>query len=156
VKLIQKGFTLIELMIVVAILAILSAIAFSMYSDYTIRAQASEGSALADGMKSAVGLFYQNNGYFPTNNTSSFLAMMTSISGKYVTQVTVNPGKAGVIATTYGNDANVALLGKQLMFSPTTHAGSISWTCKSDGSGSGGSAAEMPQHWCPSSCVCNG
>ncbi len=61
----QKGFTLIELMIVVAIIAILAAIAISQYQDYVIRSQVSEGSSLADGVKTAVGEFFNNYGRFP-------------------------------------------------------------------------------------------
>ena len=156
----QRGFTLIELMIVVAIIAILAAIAFSMYNDYVIRAQAAEGSDLADGMKAAVAEFYQQNGYFPSNNTSAFLSVMGSISGSYVSKVTVNPGERGVIAATFSSNSpqrsNSALDGKQMMFSPITHAGSISWTCKSDGSGSGGNAAAMRSAYCPSACLCSG
>ncbi len=156
VKTIQKGFTLIELMIVVAIIAILAAIAFSMYNDYTIRAQASEGSTLADGAKTAVAEFYQQNGHFPSSNTSSFLAIMASIKGTYVDSVTVNPGKPGVIAAAFGTNSNLALQNKQLMFSPITHGGSISWNCKSDGTGTFGSSGAMRPAYCPSACLCTG
>src|SRR4249920_3030052 len=64
----QKGFTLIELMIVVAIIAILAAIAISQYQDYVIRSQVSEGSSLNDGVKTAVAGFYDMNGSFPISN----------------------------------------------------------------------------------------
>ena len=86
----QKGFTLIELMIVVAIIAILAAIAISAYSDYVIRSQISEGAALSDGMKTAVAEFYNNNGRFSANGNVSFgLSAPTSIQGTYVASVGV-------------------------------------------------------------------
>ncbi|MEO8742477.1 MAG: pilin [Lysobacteraceae bacterium] len=148
-KLIQKGFTLIELMIVVAIIAILAAIAISMYQDYVIRAQVSEGASLADGMKSAVGEFYQIHGYFPSSNTSAFLAMMTSVKGGYVSSVTVISGQPGRIGASYGGKkANKILTANYvLQFSPVTNTGSISWTC---------SSTTLKSQWCPSSCLCSG
>ena len=77
---IQKGFTLIELMIVVAIIAILAAIAIPAYQDYVIRSQVSEGMSLLDGSKTAVAEFYSNRGHFPTNNESAGLAPKASIT----------------------------------------------------------------------------
>ncbi|VDY05994.1 protein of unknown function [Thiomonas sp. Bio17B3] len=67
-KQLQQGFTLIELMIVVAIIGILAAIAIPAYQDYTIRAQVSEGLSLADGAKTALAEYYTNTGAFPPNN----------------------------------------------------------------------------------------
>src|SRR6478736_635347 len=103
----QKGFTLIELMIVVAIIAILAAIAISQYQDYVIRSQVSEGSSLADGIKTAVGEFVNNRGRFPTGNQSAGLASAGSISGEYVGAVSV---ASGLISAGYsGAKANVNL-----------------------------------------------
>jgi type IV pilus assembly protein PilA len=145
----QKGFTLIELMIVVAIIAILAAIAISQYQDYVIRSQVSEGSSLADGVKTAVGEFVNNRGYFPPANSSAGLATPASIAGSYVNTV----GAAnGLITATFGNTSpqksNVAIVGKALLFSPVTSAGSIRWVCKGQG------ATGLKQKWCPSSCTC--
>src|SRR5580698_2935258 len=70
-KSIQKGLTLIELMIVVAIIAILAAIAIPAYQDYLVRAQVSEGAVLTDGAKTAVAEYYSNTGSFPSQNASA-------------------------------------------------------------------------------------
>jgi type IV pilus assembly protein PilA len=131
-KNVQKGFTLIELMIVVAIIAILAAIAIPAYQDYTIRSQVSEGPVLADGAKTAVAEFFQNNGRFPPNNASAGLASAGSISGQYVLNVTVG-NRNGLITAGYGGKKASTKIpaASTLLLSPITNVGSISWTCKS-------------------------
>ncbi|HGJ8871570.1 TPA: pilin [Neisseria gonorrhoeae] len=89
----QKGFTLIELMIVIAIVGILAAVALPAYQDYTARAQVSEAILLAEGQKSAVTEYYPNHGEWPKNNASAGVASSASdIKGKYVQSVTVANG----------------------------------------------------------------
>ena len=141
-KRVQQGFTLIELMIVVAIIGILAAIALPAYQDYTIRTQASEGEVLASGGKVAVAEFYNNTGRLPASNTSAGMSLSTSILGKYVTGVAVSTG--GVITATYGADANAKIAAKTVILSPTTKAGSVVWKCK------GG--ANIDPKYLPSSC----
>jgi len=128
----QKGFTLIELMIVVAIIAILAAIAIPAYQDYLVRTQVSEGAVLTDGAKTAVSEFYSNTGKFPPSNVSAGLALNTSIKGKYVSQVDVGTA-AGQIQAKFGGGANTAIQNKFFILSAVTSAGSIAWSCtKSD------------------------
>jgi type IV pilus assembly protein PilA len=100
-KSIQKGFTLIELMIVVAIIGILAAIAIPAYQDYTIRSQVTEGMNLAGALKAAIAEQYAQTGAWPTDLAA--LGIDTSPSGKYVTGVVVD---SGTINITYGNQAN--------------------------------------------------
>jgi type IV pilus assembly protein PilA len=124
----SRGFTLIELMIVIAIIAILAAIAIPAYQDYSIRSQVSEGLSLATGAKAAVWDFISNYGRMPGNNTSAGLALPASIQGNYVSSEQVT---AGVITITFGNKVNVAATGKTLSLSPMPSVGSIRWTCRS-------------------------
>ena len=103
-KKMQQGFTLIELMIVVAIIGILAAIAIPAYQDYTIRAQVSEGMNLAAAAKAAVAETYLNRGVAPADRTAAGMtANATDTEGKYVDQVNVTNGE---IIIRYGNEAH--------------------------------------------------
>jgi len=124
----QQGFTLIELMIVVAIIGILAAIAIPAYQDYTIRAQVSEGLNLAGGAKAAVSEYTMDTGEFPSDNAQAGLSAETAINGKYVDQVLAEDG---TITVTYGGSAHTTLDGSDLILSAATSAGSVKWVCKS-------------------------
>ena len=122
----QQGFTLIELMIVVAIIGILAAIALPAYQDYTIRTQVSEGPSLMGGAKNAVADFWSDKGRFPGNNSSAGVAAAGSIVGSYVESVTVASG--GEITALYGRKANTKIQGgKWCKLTPIDNGGSLTW-----------------------------
>ncbi|ENV5392818.1 pilin, partial [Neisseria gonorrhoeae] len=108
----QKGFTLIELMIVIAIVGILAAVALPAYQDYTARAQVSEAILLAEGQKSAVTEYYLNNGEWSANNGDAGVASSDKIKGKYVQSVTV--AKGVVTAQMASTGVNKEIKGKKL------------------------------------------
>ena len=127
----QQGFTLIELMIVVAIIGILAAIAIPAYQDYTIRAQVSEGLNLAAAAKAAVAEDFLNEGIPPVDRTDAGMsANATDTSGKYVASVGI---AAGVITITYGNEANTQITqGGQNTLTLTPYESvdlSVVWRC---------------------------
>jgi type IV pilus assembly protein PilA len=128
-KQMQKGFTLIELMIVVAIIGILAAIAIPAYQNYTVRAQVTEGLNLADGWKTGIAEYYANNGTWPT--TANLTGTQTS-TGKYVTSV---DAVVGGIVVVYGNQANASALAagqNTLGLAAYTNANNdIVWICGS-------------------------
>ena len=134
-KQVQKGFTLIELMIVVAIIGILAAIAIPAYQNYTIRAQVTEGLSLADGWKTGISEYYAQNGTMPTCTSTTggagCIAAAAASTGKYVSSVTI---VTGGIQVTYSNaggfQANAKINGQTLGLTPYLGAnGDVVWVC---------------------------
>ncbi len=137
----QQGFTLIELMIVVAIIGILAAIAVPMYLDYTIRSQIAEGINVAAGAKAAVSEYYQEHGTYPADNDEAALVPAGEIQGNYVGSVSVTDD---VISIVFGPEASTKIVGETLTLTAADNVGSLTWTC-------GGGGAIQPKHL-PAAC----
>jgi prepilin-type N-terminal cleavage/methylation domain-containing protein len=121
----QQGFTLIELMIVIAILGILIAIALPAYQDYTVRTKNTECLNIMAGAKLAVAETYQSNGTMP----SAAQAGYSFENSQYCTNVDI---VGGVITADILN--NDPATGHTITLSPVTHAGNMDWVCTYDGS----------------------
>ncbi len=144
-KTMQKGFTLIELMIVIAIIGILAAIAIPAYQDYTIRAKVSEGLNLAGAAKLAVSETFDSTGAFATSNALYGLPAAASITGTNTSSVSV--GSTGIVTITYkaaGMGGNPTADGTNIQLTPSTaNAGAIVWTC---------TAGDTPDKYRPANC----
>ena len=134
----KKGFTLIELMITVAIVGILTAIALPAYQDYTIRSQVSEGLLLTSGAKPLVGEYYSNHGTYPTNSDVGFNGYI----GNYISKTEL--GEGGKIIATFGNEVNSKIAGKTVTLVPESDSATqnLKWDCQAD----------VPQKYLPISC----
>ena len=128
----QKGFTLIELMIVVAIIGLLASVAGGMYTDYIIRVQVVEGFTLSAPVRLQMIEYHNENGSWPNNNNLADLQNQNDIDGRFVKSVALNKHRVEI---QYGEDANKAIWGKKIQLVPSVANGVINWSCDTKGGG---------------------
>ncbi len=141
----SRGFTLLELMIVIAIVAILAAIAIPAYQDYGVRAKVIEGLSLSTVAKTAVADTYHSTNAFPNSNEAAGISKAEDIKGTYVRSVSV--GEGGTITITY-SDKDSTLNGKVIMMMPhANNDGAITWSCSSPSG-----MTQVPNKYLPANC----
>ena len=125
----QQAFTLVEIMIVIAIIGILSMIAIPAYNDFAVRTKVAEGLSLASGAKTSIMEYYLTQGHWPTNNGQAGLPDPDTIHGKFVKQVNIENNH---VVITFGSEAGQDLNNKDLIMSANDNGGAIQWDCKAN------------------------
>lgn len=142
-KLLQQGFTLIELMIVVAIIGILAAIAIPAYSDYTVRSKVLEGINMLSDAKTAVAETRLASGVMPSDNAAAGIAAAATLTSKYVASITINNGTITTLLKSIDSQVD----GKSIVFLPTLATeGAVTWTCNA------AAGTDVPPRFLPAVC----
>jgi len=149
----QAGFTLIELMIVVAIVGILASVAIPAYSDYTVRAKVTEAVTAAGAIKTSVADYYYANGDLPTSNAEAGIGEPASFASGVISEISIEPGtsegvNAGTISVEFNPDLATDIeTENKLVFTPYESNGGISWSCSVSKRG-----GDFPSKYAPAVC----